>query len=130
MEKKTLEILDAGIRIHDFLIPKKDVADFFRPLKEEERELTFIQVIEIGVFCLERARLSQDTEFVRRQLESLISQVEKAVISIPEATKEKLMGKLGTEEGQVLAPVQELICRSEILGPELAFPTRSLGENR
>jgi DNA repair exonuclease SbcCD ATPase subunit len=109
MEKKSLEVLDAGIRVHDLLIPKKDVADFFRPLNEEERELTFIQALEVGVFCLERARLSHDTEFVRRQVESLISQVEKAVMSIPETTKEKLMGKIGTEEGQVLAPVQDLI---------------------
>jgi hypothetical protein len=109
MEKKSLEILDAGIRVHDLLIPKKDIADFFRPLNEEERELIFIQALEVGVFCLERARISQDTEFVRRQVESLISQVEKAVMSIPGATKEMLMGKIGTEEGQVLAPVQELI---------------------
>lgn len=111
MDKESLEILDAGIQIHDLLIPKKDVADFFRTLKKEERELTFIQAVEIGVFCLERARLSQDTEFVRRQVESLISQVEKAVLSIPEATKEKVLGKIGTGEGQVLAPIQELVHR-------------------
>jgi predicted nucleic acid-binding Zn-ribbon protein len=112
MQKSSIEILDAGIRIHDLLIPKKDVADFFRPLEEEERELTLIQALEVGVFCLERVRLSQDTEFVRRQVESLISQVEKAVKSIPEATKEKLLTEIGTGEGQVLAPIHELVQRT------------------
>ena len=112
MQKSSIEILDAGIRIHDLLIPKKDVADFFRPLEEEERELTLIKALEVGVFCLERVRLSQDTEFVRRQVESLISQVEKAVKSIPEATKEKLLTEIGTGEGQVLAPIHELVQRT------------------
>lgn len=111
MQKSSIEVLDAAIEIHYLIVPNKDVADFLRPLKEEERELTIIQALEVGIFCLERVRLSQDTEFVRRQVESLISQVEKAVISIPEATKEKVLGKIGTGEGQVLAPLQELIHR-------------------
>jgi chromosome segregation ATPase len=49
---------------------------------------------------------------VRRQVESLISQVEKAVKSIPEATKEKLLTEIGTGEGQVLAPIHELVQRT------------------
>lgn len=46
---------------------------------------------------------------MRRQVESLISQVENAVMSIPETTKEKLLEKIGTGEGQVLAPIQEIV---------------------
>lgn len=126
MDKSYIEVLHAGIRIRDLLVPKKDVADFFRPLKEEERELTLIQALEVGVFCLERVRLSQDTDFVRRQVESLIGQVEKAVISIPEATKEKLLGKIGTGEGQVLAPIQELIHRVSLTTTERIKDVRDL----
>jgi len=126
MSKNKIEILEAGIKINDLIIPKKDVADFFRSVKEEELELTFIQAVEIGVFCLERVRLSQDTEFVRRQVESLISQVEKAVLSIPDATREKLLEKIGTGEGQVLAPIQEIVNLASITTSERIKELRDL----
>jgi hypothetical protein len=52
------------------------MADFLRSIPEDEVEPTMIQAIEVGVFCLERARMSQDTEFVRRQLDQLLNRVE------------------------------------------------------
>lgn len=83
MTGKQIELMDSGIRVRDLEIPRKDVADYLRGIPEEERELAFVQAVEIGIFCLERARTSQDTEFVRRQIESLLSEVENAVGTIP-----------------------------------------------
>jgi len=102
-------VLDASIRIMDLEIPRKDVADFFRDVREEERQSTFIRALEVGIFCLERTRTSQDTEFVRHQVESLLRDVEKAVVKIPDETQKALIAKIGTSEGQILAPVQNLI---------------------
>jgi len=59
-------IQNEGIQVKDLEIPRKDVADFLESVPDEEREVTFIPAVEVGVFCLERARTSQDTEFVRR----------------------------------------------------------------
>jgi hypothetical protein len=102
-------IMDRGVRITELEIQRKDVADFLRTLPENEVESTLIQAIEVGVFCLERARMSHDTEFVRRQLDLLLSHVEAAVSKIPNDTQKALVAQIGTDNGQVLAPIREMI---------------------
>jgi len=109
MMPKSLLLLDRSVRITDLEIPRKDVADFLRTVDEEEVESTLIQAIEVGVFCLERARMSQDTEFVRRQLDQLLNRVELTVNKIPDDTQKALVAKIGTNNGQVLAPLKEMI---------------------
>lgn len=106
---KSVTLLDRSIRITDLEIFRKDVADFLRTVGEVEVEPTLIQAIEVGVFCLERARMSQDTEFVRRQLDQLLNHVEATVRKIPDDTQKALLAKIGTNNGQVLAPIKEMI---------------------
>ena len=98
-----------GVQVRDLEIPRKDVADFLESMPEEERETTFIRAVEVGVFCLERARTSQDTEFVRRQVESLLGQVERATGTIPHEIEKALVAKIGTGDGQVLAPINSAV---------------------
>jgi hypothetical protein len=105
----SIELQATSVRIRDFEIPRKDVADYLRHVPEENREATLIHAIEVGIFCLERAQTSQDVEFVRRQVESLIQKVEETVSGIPDKTEKSLVARLGTGEGQVLAPVQRLV---------------------
>lgn len=109
MSDTRIELLEAGIRISDLEVPKKDVADFLRHVPDPERAAALIQAIEVGVFSLERARTSQDLDFVKRQVESLLSVVEAALKKIPEETQRSLTAKIGMGEGQVLAPVQRLV---------------------
>lgn len=106
---KSVFLLDRIVRITDLEIPRKDVADFLRTVDEKEVEPTLIQAIEVGVFCLERARMSQDTEFVRRQLDQLLDRVELTVNKIPNDTQKALVAKIGTNNGQVLAPLKDMI---------------------
>jgi len=106
---KNVLLLDRSVRITDLEIPRKDVADFLRTVDEKEVESSLIQAIEVGVFCLERARMSQDTEFVRRQLDQLLNHVEATVNKIPDDTQKALVAKIGTNNGQVLAPIKEMI---------------------
>jgi hypothetical protein len=76
---------------------------------EAERERLVDRALEIGVFCLERTSSSQDMEFVRRQVEGLLHQVTGAIGSIPLRVEEGLMAKVGTGNGQVLAPVVKAV---------------------
>ena len=76
---------------------------------EAERERLVDRALEIGVFCLERTSTSQDMEFVRRQVEGLLHQVTGAIGSIPLRVEEGLMAKVGTGNGQVLAPVVKAV---------------------
>jgi hypothetical protein len=109
MGETTITVTGGGVRIRDLEIRRQHVADFLGSFPEEDHEAIFIQAIEVGTFCLERTRSSLDTEFLRRQLESLMAGVEKAVRSIPEKTRDALVAKIGTNEGQVLRPIETLI---------------------
>lgn len=109
MAEKHIEVSGSTIRITNLEIIRKDVADFLEAIPEEEREPTLIRALEVGIFCLERTRTSQDTEFVRRQVDSLLAQFEKATQSIPGKVEEALIGKVGAEEGQLLAPIKSAV---------------------
>src|SRR5438876_10211689 len=106
---KNVLVLDRSVKITELEIPRKDVADFLRTVDDAEVEPTLIQAIEVGVFCLERARMSQDTEYVRRQIDSLLNRVENTVKKIPDDTQKALVERIGTSNGQVLAPIKEMI---------------------
>lgn len=124
--KTNVVILDRGIRVTGFEVPKKDVADFLRGVDEAEVEATLIQAIEVGVFCLERARMSQDTEFVRRQIDSLLNRVENTVKKIPDDTQKALVERIGTSNGQVLAPIKEMIDAASKLTSDKVKEVRTL----
>jgi hypothetical protein len=106
---KNVLVLDRSVRITELEIPRTDVADFLRTVDEDEVASTLIQAIEVGVFCLERARMTQDTEFIRRQIDQILNRVEVAVGKIPEETQKALIAKIGSGNGQVLAPIKEMI---------------------
>jgi len=68
-----------------------------------------MKAIEVGVFCLERGRTAQDTDFVKRKMTELLSQVEQAVVDIPARTEKTLLRQIGADDGQVLSPVKKLV---------------------
>src|SRR5229473_1708380 len=104
----SVELLDAAVHLHDLLIPRKSVADFLRQVAPDERETRFIEAVEVGVFCLERASAAQDLDFVRSQVHSILEQVERSVSGIPGAVEGGLAQKLGAE-GQVLGPIKTMV---------------------
>jgi len=104
-----VQVSEVGIRIVELDIPSRDVAEFLRAFPDDERELQLVRAVEVGVFCLQRAQSAQDLESVRRQIDSLLRGVEDAVKRIPEETQKSLVAKLGTGEGQVLAPVSRVV---------------------
>lgn len=100
---------EAGIRIKDLEVPRRAVADYLRERAADEREGALIEALEVGVFCLERASGARDLDFVRREVDKLLLQVTEAVSTIPEVIQARLLEKLGTNDGEVLAPVQRTI---------------------
>jgi len=100
MGSKQITVLERSLRIADLEILRKDVADFFRTVPETDLETTLVNAIELGVFCLQRAHMSQDTEFVRRQVESVLNALEAAANQIPGEIQKALMEKIGTKNGR------------------------------
>ncbi|MBD1903376.1 hypothetical protein NDI44_22885 [Trichocoleus sp. DQ-A3] len=104
-----IEICDNTILICDLEIVSRDAVNYLQRLPEAEYEQACIRAFEVGIFCLERTQTSQDTEFVKRQIESLMAEVNRAVTAIPKAVQKELVTKIGTAEGQVLAPINAQI---------------------
>ncbi len=109
MANTCVEVGEASIRIVDLEVPVREVADFFRGLPVEERPFTLMKAIEVGVFCLERGRTAQDTDFVKRKVAELLVQVENAVIDIPKRAEENLLQKIGVLAKAVKAQVEEAL---------------------
>src|SRR5438128_1055669 len=104
-----IEVLLGGVFAHELEIPRKAVADYLRDFAEEERESQLIQAVEVGIFCLERAGAARDMDFVRSQVKSIIDEVERSVAGIPKIVENGLTEKLGTADGQVLAPIRNMV---------------------
>jgi len=108
-----VQLTETSVHVSDLEITHRDVVHYLRELPGPERETALIHAIEVGVFCLERAQASHDTEFVRRQLEGLIADFDKAATRIPGAIEAALSAKIGTGEGQVLEPVDRAVKAAE-----------------
>lgn len=109
MAQGSVEIRESSIRIIQLEVPVREVADFLRSIPPEEHNFMLMKALEVGVFCLERGRTAQDTDFVKRKISELLTQVEQAVISIPAKAEQTLVQQMGTADGQVLSPVKKLV---------------------
>ena len=104
-----INLTDDRILIHNLEIVGKDAVDYLQRVPEEERDRTCICAFEIGFRCLETTQNTQEIESVKRQIAALLNDVEKAIKLIPNTVQEGLLSKLGTQDGQALAPVKTLI---------------------
>lgn len=93
------------VTLHSYQIRNHDVAAYLAELPHEERGLAFSRAVEVGVFCLERASNAKDTDFLKRQVERLLHDVETHVGAIPARVHDELLKKVGTGDGQVLKPI-------------------------
>jgi len=105
----TIVLTDDDLTINGLVISNPDAIGFLKQVPEAEREAVVAKAVEVGLFCLERGRNTQDLDYVKRQVEQLLQKVELAVGGVAGATELALLGKIGTENGQVLAPVKSLI---------------------
>lgn len=97
-----------GLLIERLEVPDREVADYLEALPEPERPQRLVHAIRVGVFCLQHAGAAQNTEFIRRQVEQLLGEVEKKAREIVPEIRDSLIDKLGTGPGQALAPVAEV----------------------
>ena len=122
----TIALSTDSVLINDLLITRREIFDFLAAVPEAEREAVVIQAFEVGVFCLERARTGPGLDFVRMEVDRLLVSLNHAVDAIPGLTKEKLLDSLGTGDGQVLAPVQQLLKQVQLVTNEQIREVREL----
>ena len=85
------------------------VAHYLDRVIDEQRPASVARALEVGVFCLERVDALTDIDFVRSQIDRLLGEVNSSLQGIPNVVEGLLRGKIGTGEGQVLAPVQRAV---------------------
>lgn len=83
----------SSLRIDGITIRHPDVVQFFRNKPESERLHVLVRAVELGVFCLQRAEVGQNLEFIRLEVERLIQASSSAVRDLPEAIRGKLSGQ-------------------------------------
>lgn len=109
MQNENIIVGERTVVVETLEIQDPDVADFFTRINVKDRKTAFINAVQVGVFCLSRAEAGRDTDFIRRQIEALMGEVTRSVEKIPALTQEALLAKIGTANGQVLAPIQNLV---------------------
>jgi hypothetical protein len=123
---KKIEVVDDRILIHNLEIPGKDAANYLQQVPEEERDRICISAFKVGLHCLGTTQNTQEIEFVKRQIASLLTDVEKAIALIPNTVQQELLNKLGTKDGQVLAPVQRQINEVSVVTKERVNEVKTL----
>ena len=104
-----IEVLSDSIIIQNLEIRLFDAIEFLRQIPESEQKAACINAFEIGFFCLQRVHHFDDVEFVRREFDYLLAELQRAVALIPSSLEKNLASKIGTENGQLLAPMQAQI---------------------
>lgn len=106
---ESITITNTGVHIEDFEIASRDVSEFLERFEPDQRPTEFRHAVEVGVFCLNRANSSVDIEFIKGRVNELINDVGVKVDQIPDKLEQELVKRLGSDDGQVLKPVVDLI---------------------
>jgi hypothetical protein len=102
---QAIDIQGDMVILHDFDIRNADIACYLAQQPADDQPQAFIRAVEVGVFCLERASTAKDTDFVKRQVERLLNEMELRVGAIPTKVRDELLAKVGTSDGQILKPL-------------------------
>lgn len=105
MHKRARErvwLSDVGtVHVNDLIIDRRDVHAYLERSAEPDKARLLIEIIETGVYCLERATQVQGMDFMRQQTELAIAEMAKT----PSRIEQELRKLVGTKDGQLLAPV-------------------------
>lgn len=101
-----IELRDDCIVINNLEIRLFEASDYLHQLPDYEREAACLKAFEMGFFCLQRTENFNDTQFVKEQFNALLNELYQAVNEIPNTISAQLANKIGTGEGQLLAPLQ------------------------
>ncbi|MDZ8227881.1 MULTISPECIES: hypothetical protein [unclassified Nostoc] len=101
-----IELRDDCIVIRNLQIRLFEASDYLHQVPDYEHEAACVKAFEMGFFCLQRTENLNDTQFVKQQFNALLNELYQAVNEIPNTISAQLANKIGTSEGQLLAPLQ------------------------
>lgn len=125
-----LTITNDTLAIRQLTFTNADIAYYLGQLDPDERIPALIKTIEVGTFCMERAAATKDLDFVKRQVDRIITDIQSSVGGIPETVNKELLGKIGTGDGQVLKPLHDSTgAVAKVLGEKLTEVRNMLADD-
>jgi hypothetical protein len=115
-----------GIEVREMYVRSRDAAAFFAELSPDRWETVACNALDIGIRCMQVAGDTRETEHLRRQLEAAVRDVEVALGHIPELVERRLTDHMGTDDGQVLAPVKALVHEASAVASARVSEVRTL----
>jgi hypothetical protein len=111
-KRSPIELLRDHIVIRDLAVHYKDGVEYLHQFPPSEYENICRDALELGFVCLQTAQARHSNELVRRQMDTLLMTFETSVTRIAEAYEDELIAKIGTDNGQLLAPLKAQITQT------------------
>ncbi|MBD2534861.1 hypothetical protein H6G97_37630 [Nostoc flagelliforme FACHB-838] len=105
----SIELTQSHVLIHRMAIPLKNAISYLQQFPQSEYEDICRDAFELGFLCLQTAQTRHGNELIKQQMESLLVEFQQAVKVIAESFQQELINQVGTENGQLLAPLQNQI---------------------
>ncbi|MEH1916061.1 hypothetical protein [Nostoc sp.] len=105
----SIELTQSHVLIHRMAIPLKNAISYLQQFPQSEYEDICRDAFELGFLCLQTAQTRHGNELIKQQMESLLVEFQQAVKVIAESFQQELINQVGTDNGQLLAPLQNQI---------------------
>ena len=104
-----IEITENHVLIYRMALPLKNAISYLQRFPQSEYEDICRDAFELGFVCLQTAQARHGSELIKQQMESLLVDFQQAVKIIAESFGQELVNQVGTDNGQLLAPLQAQI---------------------
>ncbi|MBC1240555.1 hypothetical protein [Nostoc sp. 2RC] len=104
-----IELTQSHVLIYRLAIPLKNGISYLQQFPQSEYEGICLDAFELGFLCLQTAQTRHSNELIKQQMESLLVEFQQAVKIIAESFGQELINQVGTDNGQLLAPLQNQI---------------------
>ncbi|MGF1988907.1 MAG: hypothetical protein RMY62_013700 [Nostoc sp. ZfuVER08] len=104
-----IELTENHVLIYRLAIPLKNGISYLQQFPQSEYEGICLDAFELGFLCLQTAQTCHGNELIKQQMESLLVEFQQAVKIIAESFGQELINQVGTDNGQLLAPLQNQI---------------------
>jgi hypothetical protein len=108
-QPSSIEITQTHVLIYRMAIPLTNAISYLKQFPKSEYEEICFDALELGFLCLQTTQARHSNELVKRQMELLLGEFQQAVRVIAESFQQELLNQIGTNNGQILAPLQNQI---------------------
>ncbi|MEJ1934809.1 hypothetical protein WDZ92_31805 [Nostoc sp. NIES-2111] len=108
-QPSSIEITQTHVLIYRMAVPLTNAISYLKQFPDSEYEEICLDALQLGFLCLQTTQARHSNELVKQQMELLLGEFQQAVQVIAESFQQELVNQIGTNNGQLLAPLQNQI---------------------